>query len=403
MHISMPAGILRKLSMQAITRNKLLLATFLMTVLYAFHYGIPLYATSSYLHLYFGSTTISMLYVIGSFVTLITSLHVAKYIKKFHTYTFTLGLVIAEMITLTAFALTTSPLFIGLFFVIHFCLQTLLFICINVFMEAFSKHAETGSIRGVFLVLLNLGILMSPLIGGLVLSKAGFTALYIVATVALIPFIFFLHQYLQHIKEPAYHRIDMMQAFLKAWRNRDLKGALVAALALECFYAVMVIYSPIYLSSLGIPLTVYLSVILPFALLPFVLLPYELGWLADTKIGEKELMILGLTIITISLFTMVIIDSPNIFLWIALLVFSRIGAACTETMAYTYYFKKVSAEDASLTALFGNMRSTATILVGILGFCLSPLLVVYPQIIFIILGVAIISSIIYIIPIRDTL
>ncbi len=388
--------------MQAITRNKLLLATFLMTILYAFHYGIPLYATSTYLHVYFGSTAISALYVVASFITLLASIHVTKYIKKFHTYNFTFGLVIAEMLVMLAFALTSNPFFVGLFFVVHFCLQTLLYICINVFVETFSKHAETGSIRGIFLVLLNLGILISPIIGGIVLSRGSFAALYIVATAALIPFIFFLHQYLHHTREPAYHSVDMITAFTKAWRNRDLKGALISALSLECFYAVMVIYSPIYLASIGIPLVVYLSVILPFALLPFVLLPYELGWLADVKIGEKELMILGLLILVISLFLMVIVRTPNIFVWIAILVFSRIGASCVETMTYTYYFKKVNAEDASLTALFSNVRSVATIIIGVLGFFISPLLIVYPQIIFIILGIAVLISILYVMPIRDT-
>ncbi len=388
--------------MQAITRNKLLLATFLMTILYAFHYGIPLYVTSTYLHVYFGSSVISSLYVIASLVTLLASIHVAKYIKRFHTYTFTMMLVIAEMIVMLAFALTKNPILVGLFFVVHFCLQTLLYICINVFVETFSKQANTGSIRGIFLVLLNLGILISPIIGGAILTRGSFAALYIVATVILVPFMFFLHQYLGHIQEPAYHSVDMVSALKRAWRNKDLKGALIASIMLECFYAVMVIYSPIYLASIGIPLVIYLSVILPFALLPFVILPYELGWLADTKIGEKELMILGLIIISISLFLMVIVSTPNVVLWIAILLLSRIGAACVETMTYTYYFKKIGAEDTSLTALFSNTRSFATIIIGFLGFFINPLLADYPQIIFIILGSVILFSILYIVPIKDT-
>lgn len=388
--------------MQAITRNKLLLATFLMTILYAFHYGIPLYVTSTYLHVYFGSSTISTLYVVASLITLLASVHVAKYIKKFHTYTFTMGLVISEMIIMTAFALTKNPILVGLFFVVHFCLQSLLYICINVFVETFSKQANTGSIRGIFLVLLNLGILISPIIGGLLLTRGSFVSLYIVATATLVPFMFFLHQYLNHIKEPAYHSVDMIGAFYRAWHNKDLKGALIASLMLECFYAVMVIYSPIYLASIGIPLIIYLSVILPFVMLPFVILPYELGWLADVKIGEKELLILGLIIVSISLFLMVIVNTPNVILWITILVFSRVGAACVETMTYTYYFKKISAEDTSLTALFSNTRSMATIIIGTLGFLINPLLSDYPQIIFIILGSAILLSILYIIPIKDT-
>ena len=388
--------------MHAITRNKLLLATFIMTLLYALHYGIPLYATSTYLHTYFGSQMISFLYVMGSFLTLLVSVHIARYMRRFHTYQFTVGLVIAEMLVMIAFALTQNPLFVGLFFVVHSCLQTLLYICINIFIETFSKHAETGTVRGLFLVLLNVGIIISPVIGGAVLSRGSFATLYIVATVILVPFLFLLHHYMKNVQEPAYHSIDMIGAFIRAWKNTNLKGALVASCILECFYAVMVIYSPLYLMSLGIPLTTYLSFILPFALLPIVLLPYELGWLADIKTGEKEIMVLGLIVIAISLFLMVILTSPNIFLWIALLTVSRIGAACVETMTFTYYFKKVDAEDASLTALFSNMRTVATILVGIVGIFLSPFLSQYPQLLFIVLGCAVLLSILYIIPIRDT-
>lgn len=388
--------------MHAITKNKLLLATLLMTVLYALHYGIPLYATSTYLHMYFGSSTISILYVIASIITLLASIHIAKYIKRFHTYQFTLGLVIAEIITTIAFATTTNPLFIGLFFVTHFCLQVLLYICINIFIETFSNHKETGSIRGIFLALLNMGILISPVLAGAILSISSFQALYIVASCILIPFIFFLHRYMSHIEEPAYHSLDMVKAAKRAWKNPDLRGALIAALILECFYSVMIIYSPIYLTSLGIPLTVYLATILPFALLPFVVLPYELGYLADTKIGEKELLILGLIIVAISLFLIVIIRSPDILLWTAVLVVSRIGASFVETMTFTYYFKKIEAEDASLTALFSNMRTLAVVVIGILGFAISPLLVTYPQLIFIVLGCAVLLSILSIMQIRDT-
>lgn len=388
--------------MHALTRNKLLIATFMMTILYALHYGIPVYATSSYLHMYFGSQMVSLLYLVASVSSLLVSIHVAQYIRRFHTYQFTMGIVIAEMLATVAFAVTDNPFFIGLFFITHFCLQVLLYICINVFVETFSKHSETGMVRGIFLVLLNMGILLSPVIGGAILSRGSFSALYIVATAMLIPFIFFLHQYMRHFQEPAYHSVDMLGAARKAWKNKDLRGGLVAAGVLECFYAGMVIYSPIYLTSLGLPLHVYLSYILPFALLPLVILPYELGWLADTKLGEKELMIIGLVIIALSLFLMVVIQTTNPLTWIALLMFSRVGAACVETMAFTYYFKKVGAEDASLTALFSNMRGVGTIIVGILGFFLSPLLEPYPQLMFIVLGCAVLLSLIYVLPIRDT-
>jgi predicted MFS family arabinose efflux permease len=178
--------------MHAITRNKLLLATFIMTLLYALHYGIPLYATSSFLATYFSSTTVSALYVAGSILTLLVSLRVTRYIRRYHTYHFTVGLVLAEIAVTLLFALSKNPLLIGLFFVLHFCIQAMIYIILNIFIETFTKHAETGAVRGIFLTLLNLGILIAPLIGGTFLSREGFEALYIVASLALIPFLYFL-------------------------------------------------------------------------------------------------------------------------------------------------------------------------------------------------------------------
>lgn len=389
--------------MHAIIKNKLLVVTYLLTILYALHYGIPLYATSSYLHQYFSSSWVSALYMLGSFAALLGSIWVAKYMSKFHSYGFTFAIAVAEMVSVIAFGITNNPFFIGLFFVIHFLLQSLLYICLNVFIESFSKHAETGSIRGLFLTLLNIGILISPVLGGMILSLASFKMLYVIASLMLIPFLVLIKIYLYHIEEPAYERVNMLQALRAAWRNKDIKAALIAEFVVQSFYAVMIIYSPLYLATLGISLTTYLGIILPFALIPLVVLPYELGYLADKKWGEKELMIGGLLILAVTVFLCVIVRSPNPTIWVLIFLASRVGAACVETMAFAYYFKKVGPGDASLTAVFTNTLAVATILVGALGALIGPLLVTRPQLMFVILGVGILWSVAYVLPMKDTL
>lgn len=388
--------------MHAIIKNRLLVVTYLLTILYALHYGIPLYATSSYLHQYFGSSWISALYMLGSFAALLGSISVARYMRKFHSYGFTFAVTIAEMLTVMAFGITENPFFLGLFFVAHFLLQTLLYICLNVFIESFSKHAETGSIRGLFLTLLNIGILISPVIGGAILSISSFKMLYIVSALMLIPFLLLVKIYLYHIEEPAYERVNMFQALRRAWGNRNIRAALIAEFVVQSFYAVMIIYSPLYLATLGIPLTTYLGVILPFALIPLVVLPYELGYLADKKWGEKELMIGGLLILAATVFTAVVVTSSNPTIWMLIFLVSRVGAACVETMAFAYYFKKIGPEDASLTAVFSNTLPAATITVGAVGALIGPLLVTRPQLMFVILGVGILWSVAYVMPMKDT-
>jgi len=338
----------------------------------------------------------------GSLFSLFASIYIARYIKRFHTYGFTFSMVVGEIITILGFALTKNIYLLALLFIIHFILTALLYICLNVFIESFSKHAETGSIRGLFLALLNIGILISPIIGGTILLHTSFTGVYITAALMLVPFLFFLHKYLNHITEPAYHNVNMWGAFKNAWKNKNLRAALIGEFMVQCFYAVMIIYSPIYLTTLGIPLALYLTVIIPCALIPLVVLPYELGFLADTRFGEKELLIMGLVILTITTFLCVVVTSPSPLVWIAILLTSRIGASFVETMSFTYYFKKIQPEDASLTALFTNTGIFATFIVGLTGFFIAPFLVERPQLMFVVLGCAILWSISFVLPMKDT-
>lgn len=373
-----------------------------MTFLYALHYAIPLFATSSYLHKYFNSSLVSSIYVGGSLLALFASLSLAKSLQRFHSYKFTFGIAVTEIITVILFGYTENLYLLPVLFIIHFVLQNLLYICLNIFIESFSAHAKIGSIRGLFLAILNLGILISPLIGGMILSLSSFEVLYTVAALTLVPYLFFLHKYLHHIKEPAYHTVNIIEAATKAFRNKNLRAAIIAELVVQSFYAVMIIYSPIYLTTIGIPLTTYLSIIIPLALLPLVILPYELGLLADRKFGEKEMLIIGLLILTVTTFLCVITTTKDIRVWTLLLLVSRIGASFVETMAFSYYFKKISDDTPSLTALFINMHSVATLLVATVGVLVAPFLGERPQLMFVILGCAIVWSISYVLPMRDT-
>jgi MFS family permease len=325
-----------------------------------------------------------------------------KTIKRVHTYEFTFGIALAEIVVVTLFGHTDNHYLLPVFFIIHFVLQTLLYICLNIFIESFSAHAKVGSIRGIFLAILNMGILISPIIGGAILTYSSFATLYTVAALTLVPYLFFLHKYLHHIKEPAYREISLTQAGKVALTNKNLRAALIGEFMVQCFYAVMVIYSPLYLTAIGVPLTSYLTVIIPIALIPLVVLPYELGYLADKKFGEKEMLIIGILILVVTVFACVFITTTAIWVWALVFFVSRIGASFVETMSFSYYFKKIDKEDSSLTALFINAHPMAVLVVGTTGIAISPFLVERPQLMFIVLGCALMWSIAYILPMKDT-
>lgn len=388
--------------MHSILRNKLLVVTYMMTFLFGLHYAIPVYATSSYLHIYFNSSIVSAIYMIGSILALLASVNIARSVKKFHTHGFTFGIAVSEIIILTGFGITQNIYLIPIFFIVHFVLQILLNISLNIFVENFTIHAKVGSVRGLFLAVLNLAVLISPFIGGTILKYYSFATLYTVAACLLIPYLFFLYKYLKHIKEPAYHEVDLFGAAKIAFKNKNLRAAIIGELIVSTFYATMVIYSPLYLTSIGVSLISYMTIILPLALLPLVILPYELGYLADKKFGEKEMLIIGLLILTVTTFLFVIINTTVIWVWALLLFISRIGASFVETMSFSYYFKKIGPEDPSLTALFINMQGTGTLIIGTVGVIIAPFLSEKPQLMFIVLGCAILWSISYILPMKDT-
>ncbi len=378
------------------------MVTYVMTFLFALHYAIPVYATSSYLHTYFNSSIVSAIYMIGSILALIASINIARSVKKFHTYGFTFGIAIAEMVIITIFGHTQNIYLIPVFFVVHFVLQVLLNITLNIFIENFTIHARVGSVRGLFLAIFNLAILISPFIGGAILRHYSFSVLYTVSACMLIPYLYFLHRYLHHMKEPAYHQLNIIGAAKEAFRNKNLRAAMIGELVVSSFYATMVIYSPLYLTAIGIPLTSYMMIILPIALIPLVVLPYELGYLADKKFGEKEMLIIGLLILTVTTFLFVTVSTTALWVWALLLFVSRIGATFVETMSFSYYFKKVGVEDPSLTALFINMQGMGTLIVGTVGVIIAPFVGERPQLMFVVLGCAILWSISYVLPMKDT-
>jgi Na+/melibiose symporter-like transporter len=242
---------------------------------------------------------------------------------------------------------------------------------------------------------------MSPLIGGLILSTFSFKVLYIVASLTLIPFLYFLHRYLEHIREPAYHSIDIWGALHQVFKNKTLRVVITTEVLVQSFYSVMVIYSPIYLATIGVPLTTYMSYILPIALIPLVVLPFEIGFLAESKFSGKSILLFGLGLLVITTFLCVIVRTPDPRVWTLIFVISRIGAACVETMSFAFYFKKVGPEDASLTALFSNAYGIATIIVGTGIFLISPLLVERPQLVFVVLGLVLLWSMSLVIPLKE--
>lgn len=91
-------------------------------------------------------------------------------------------------------------------------------------------------------------------------------------------------------------------------------------------------------------------------LLPFLLFELPAGILSDKKIGEKEILVVGFVIMSVSTFIIPTLSAPIFWIWTVILFATRIGAALVEISSESYFFKHVKEEDTGLISLFRMTR-----------------------------------------------
>jgi MFS family permease len=229
---------------------------------------------------------------------------------------------------------------------------------LTVFLESFSKDESTGGIRGVFLTILNVAILAGPLIASGVLGVGNYQNAFVIAAILVLPIIFLAARHLRDFADPTYSRISFLQSAGAIMVDKSLRYIFVIQFLLQFFYGIMVIYTPIYLHTrMGIPLSEILGIIMPIALLPFVIFPYLIGNLADKKLGEKEMLLTGFAIISLTTIGLSFIHSNAVLVWAGALFVTRVGATFIETMAESYFFKHVDASGTHVISFFRNLTS----------------------------------------------
>jgi MFS family permease len=170
-----------------------------------------------------------------------------------------------------------------------------------------------------------------------------------------------------HIKKQNFSFMTTVSAFRK---NRNLLKIYCVSLALRFFYAAMTIYMPLYLHEIGLTY-MQIGAVFTVMLIPFILIEYPAGILADTRYGEKEMLLIGALIIVTSLMWMFFAQSTSFVFWMVILMISRVGAALVESMEDSYFYKQITENDVALINFFRSTRAVAYIICAIsVGFSL---------------------------------
>ena len=181
-----------------------------------------------------------------------------------------------------------------------------------------------------------------------------------------------------------------MDIFRKVRVKADIMRIYYISFVLEFFYALMVIYTPIYLRDLGYSWE-NIGWIFTAMLIPFVVLQYPMGILADKKTGEKEFLIVALFIMACSTFAIYFIGTGTAAVWAAILFATRIGAALIEILRDSYFFKKIDATDVDVI----NFFRTSLPIANIVAAALSSLILIFAPIkfTFLLTGLIVLSAI----------
>ncbi|MEK7535423.1 MAG: MFS transporter [Patescibacteria group bacterium] len=232
----------------------------------------------------------------------------------------------------------------------------------DIFIESSSRPGERGRVIGSEFTFMNLAFVIAPIIGGFIITRLGFNTLYAVSGAVFLLALLLSLRFTRHLRVSRLHTGHFWKGLGRAWRNRNLRNVLTTQFLLQFFFSWMVIYTPLYLIdkfALGYST---LGIIFSIMLIPYVILEYPLGKIADNKIGEKELLVVGFVLTAFTTAVIPLIETSSIWIWAIILFGTRVGAAMIEGMSATYFYKKADAEDIDLIALFRDMRPVAYIL-----------------------------------------
>ncbi len=359
--------------MDVLQKKRLLTIVYIATMLYALHNFTIYFIFSDFLNQYFSKITLSIIFAFGAALSIIISNYFGDILKRNTNFkTLSTVLIIQFIVTIMlSMSQIVNMYLIFILAILYIILSTIIWISINIFIEEFSDHENIGAIRGTVLTVYNFQAIIAPFITAQFFNLIGYTGLFLISSITLIPLMFITKKFFSHIKEPKYKHINLIDSFKLVWKNKDIRGVIASSFAINSFYAAINIYLILYLTKmLEMPIFLYIGIITPISMIPFILIPYELGKYSDEIFGEKRAMLFGIFLMSIATMSIYIfnIESTNIFLWIAILFIARLGASIAETENYSYFYKKIDGRSAGLIALFQNMFNIGFIFISIIGF-----------------------------------
>lgn len=367
--------------------------------IFTLHVVIPTYSNSSFLNIFANENTIGLIYMAGAALSIFTFLITPPLIRSIGNYKTIFFVICAEIALFIGLITSTSPIILSILFIAQFATSSLIGFCLDVFLEGYTSGQNVGTVRGVYMTIINCAWLLGPIIGTTLINGDNYRNTYIASLALLFPLLYLVYRNFNRFHDPDYAHPSLWQLVKTIFADKNLTKVFYANLVLQIFYSWMVVYSPIYLNkNVGFTWE-EIGIILVIMLLPFPLIEYPLGRLADNKYGEKRIMAIGFLIIGIATAFLSFINLKILFIWALSLFITRVGAAMVEIMLETYIYKSTTVKDITIISSFRLTRPVSfffSSFIMIIG-----LMFVDYQSMFAVLGLFVFTALLPILTIKD--
>lgn len=356
---------------EKLKKNKVRLVSFVSFIL-GFLDAFFIYILSTYFSVIAESDSVGIFYFAaysGVFLCLFFLQPLIRRIGRAHALYLSLGVSIAASAVLAA---TVSPLYSIVAALLLIIATNVTWVALDIMLESFSQDKVSGSIRGLYLTIMNAGLLAAPFLSLKTLDMFSYSGIFVTLMIGYtIVFLITLLGFRTDNKV-FQQKLKFGSTLRKMLRERNLLRIYHVSFALEFFYALMIVYTPIYLRTLNFSWD-DIGIIFTMMLIPFVVLQYPLGVLADRYFGEKEMLIGSIGIAALATFMLPFLDSSNLIIWGIALFLTRVGIAGIEILRDSYFYKQIDGNDMNVISFFRTARPIANIVAALLSVVLLAL------------------------------
>ncbi|NVN96756.1 MFS transporter [Candidatus Nomurabacteria bacterium] len=375
---------------------------YVLSFLFTLHIALSAYVSSTFLTQIIPLKYVGILYTVSYLLTLILLTKSVNILKYLGNRKFVLISLLINMLALVGMITSLDPYIIGSSFMAFTITNTLVIFSIDIFIEHFGNPLTIGRTRGLYLMITNLAWMLCPLITAfLITQEGGYKAIFIISFIATIIMTIGLVFSVRKFEDKSYTKTPFLETYKYLKENHHMLAITMINFIIHFFYAMMVVYMPIYLYEYMHFGWDQIGVIFTIMLAPFVIFNLPIGILIDKyHVKKRTLLYIGIAIISISTFVISYITSTSIALWAFILFMTRMGACIVETTGEIYFFTHTTEEETSLLSVYRDMLPIAYIvapLVSTLIFIFLPI-----QYLFAILGTLTLSGLYYIPKLRRT-